>query len=425
MKITELSLSNFRGIEALTLDLSTHQATILIGTNGTGKSSVLDAAAIALTRVTSQLGAHGAGKRHIQATDINNNHSGASIQIKVEHNGSPYSWQLIRKGRHAKKQEIEHLISRLEDVKNLAGILSDEMSGEAASLPLLAYYPVNRAVLDIPLKIRKAHDFSPLGAFENALTNATNFRVFFEWYRNQEDLENEKRLEEDAAFRDPSLEAVRQAIPHFLPNFSDLRVRRNPLRMTISKAGEEVPINQLSDGEKCLFALIGDLARRLAVANPRSKAPLEENGIVLIDEIELHLHPAWQRSVIHQLQATFPNCQFLISTHSPQVLGDGLGTSVYAITSKSNDPNNKENRLAPLGNLYGADSNRILDEIMGAGTRTLEVSGLFKELFRQIEFKDWQQVTKISNQLAEKIDSDDPDLLKAHMLVRLKGSGNP
>lgn len=424
MKITELSLLNFRGIEALTLDLSSHQTTILIGANGAGKSSVLDAAAIALTRVTSQLGAHGAGKRHIQASDINNNHPSASIQIQVEHNGSPYSWQLIRKGRHAKKQEIEHLISRLQDVKNLAGILSDEMSGEAASLPLLAYYPVNRAVLDIPLKIRKAHDFSPLGAFENALTNATNFRVFFEWYRNQEDFENEKRIE-DSTFRDPSLEAVRQAIPHFLPNFSDLKVRRNPLRMTVSKAGEEVPINQLSDGEKCLFALIGDLARRLAVANPRSKAPLEENGIVLIDEIELHLHPAWQRSVIHQLQATFLNCQFLISTHSPQVLGDGLGTSVYALTSKSNDPNDKENRITSLGNLYGADSNRILDEIMDAGTRTLEVSGLFKELFRQIELKNWQRVTEISNQLAKKIDNDDPDLLKARMLVRLKGGGNP
>lgn len=421
MKITELSLSDFRGIKSLKLDLSNHQTTILIGTNGAGKSSVLDAAAIALTRVTSQLGAPGAGKRHLQATDINNNQSGASIQIKVDHNGSIYSWQLTRKGRHAKKQEIEHLISRLEDVKNLANVLSDNLSGETKSLPLLAYYPVNRAVLDIPLKIRKAHDFSPLGAFENALTNATNFRVFFEWFRNQEDFENEKRIE-DPSFRDPALEAVRSAIPTFLTNCSNLRVRRKPLlRMTVNKGEDEMLVNQLSDGEKCLLALIGDLARRLAIANPHSLSPLEGNGIVLIDEIELHLHPAWQRNVVHQLQTTFPNCQFLISTHSPQVLGDGMNTSVYAITSKSDDPDNKENRLTPLGNLYGADSNRILDEVMDTGTRSPEVSKLFKELFLQVELKSWQQVNAILDQLAEKIDNDDPELLKAHMLVRLKG----
>lgn len=420
MKITELSLSDFRGIRSLTLDLSNHQATILIGTNGAGKSSVLDAAAIALTRVTSQLGAPGAGKRHIQATDINNNQPVASIRIKVEHNSVNYSWQLIRKGRHTKNQEIEHLISRLEDVKNLAKVLSDDMNGETGCLPLLAYYPVNRAVLDIPLKIRKAHDFSPLGAFENGLIGAANFRVFFEWFRNLEDFENEKRIE-NPAFRDISLEAIRSAIHTFLPAFSNLRVRRNPLRMTISKDGEEVLINQLSDGEKCLLALIGDLARRLAIANPRSSEPLAGNGVVLIDEIELHLHPAWQRNIVHQLQNTFPNCQFLISTHSAQVLGDSICTSVFAITSDSDDPDDKENRISPIGNLYGADSNRILDEIMGAGTRTPEVSEQLKELFLQIERKNWQQVSTLSLRLAEKIDNDDPDLLKARMLVRLKG----
>jgi predicted ATP-binding protein involved in virulence len=294
------------------------------------------------------------------------------------------------------------------------------MSGEAACLPLLAYYPVNRAVLDIPLKIRTAHGFSPLGAFENALISATNFRVFFEWFRNREDFENEKRIE-NSAFRDPSLEAVRAAIQTFLTNCSNLRVRRNPLRMTISKDEEEVLINQLSDGEKCLLALIGDLARRLAIANPHSSEPLAGNGIVLIDEIELHLHPAWQRDVVHLLQKTFPNCQFLISTHSAQVLGDGICTSVYAITPKSDDPDDNENRIAPVGNLYGADSNRILDEIMGAGTRAPEISESFKELFLQIELKNWPRVTEISTLLAEKIDHDDPDLLKARMLVRLKG----
>lgn len=420
MKITELSITDFRGIRSLKLSLSDFKVAIFIGANGSGKSSVLDAAAIALTRITAQLNAPGAGKRQILTADINNNQSSASIQIGIEHNDIKYNWLLIRKGRNAKKQEIEHLISRLDDVKTLASVLLSELNGGASSVPMLAYYPVNRAVLDIPLKIRKAHDFSPLGAYENALTSATNFRVFFEWFRNKEDLENEKRID-SPRFRDSSLEAVRSAIQIFMSDCTDLRVRRNPLRMTLIKNGEEVLVNQLSDGEKCLLALIGDLARRIAIANPNSKQPLSGHGIVLIDEIELHLHPAWQRSVVHQLGKTFPNCQFLISTHSPQILGDGKDSGIFAITSKSENADNKVNLIAPIGNLYGADSNRILDEYMGAGTRTPEVSRLLKKLFLQIENKDWSLVQNLSTQLTELIDNDDPDLLKARLLIKLKG----
>ncbi len=420
MKITELSLTDFRGIRSLKLSLSDFKVAIFIGANGSGKSSALDAAAIALTRITAHLNAPGAGNRHIGSTDINNNQASASIQIGVEHNDIKYNWLLTRKGRNAKKQAVEHRISRLNDVKTLASVLLNELNGEASSVPMLAYYPVNRAVLDIPLKIRKAHDFSPLGAFENALTSATNFRVFFEWFRNKEDLENEKRID-SPRFRDPSLEAVRSAIQMFMSDCTDLRVRRNPLRMTLIKKGEEVLVNQLSDGEKCLLALIGDLARRLAIANPNSEQPLSGHGIVLIDEIELHLHPAWQRSIVHQLGKTFPNCQFLISTHSPQILGDGKDSGIFAITSKSEDATNKVNLIEPIGNLYGADSNRILDEYMEAGTRTPEVSRLLKELFLQIENKDWTLVQTLSTQLSELIDNDDPDLLKARLLIKLKG----
>lgn len=118
-------------------------------------------------------------------------------------------------------------------------------------------------------------------------------------------------------FPDPHLEAVREALRQFLPEFDNLTVRRNPLRMEVEKNGERLTVNQLSDGEKCLIALIGDLARRLAIANPVLRNPLDGEGVVLIDEIDLHLHPKWQRLVVPKLRTVFPNCQFVISTHSP------------------------------------------------------------------------------------------------------------
>lgn len=78
---------------------------------------------------------------------------------------------------------------------------------------------------------------------------------------------------------------------------------------------------QLSDGEKCTLALFGDIARRLAIANPSLDDPLQGDGVVLIDELELHMHTSWQRKVISMLKKTFPNIQFIITTHSPQILG--------------------------------------------------------------------------------------------------------
>ena len=188
------------------------------------------------------------------------------------------------------------------------------------SLPLVVYYPVNRAVLDIPLRIRTRHRFDRLAAYDGALSGDRNsFRVFFEWFREREDLENELRTDR-AEFRDPQLQAVRRAVERFLPGFTGLRVRRSPLRMMVDKEREELIVNQLSDGEKCTLAMVGDVARRMAIANPGIRDPLEGEAVVLIDEIDLHLHPGWQRHIVGALRETFPNCQFLLSTHSPQIL---------------------------------------------------------------------------------------------------------
>ena len=98
--------------------------------------------------------------------------------------------------------------------------------------------------------------------------------------------------------------------------------------MEVVKDGEVFNIEQLSDGEKSLIAMIGDLARRLSIANPGVREPLHGRGIVLIDEVELHLHPAWQRDILPRLMNTFPNVQFMVTTHSPLVLAQ-LNSALY------------------------------------------------------------------------------------------------
>ena len=171
-----------------------------------------------------------------------------------------------------------------------------------------------------------------------AIENKIDFRTFFEWYRNQEDYENEKKIETgDLNYQDRALRGVRKAILSMLDGCANLRVVRKPrLEMKIDKDNVSLNVSQMSDGEKCTMALLGDLARRLALANPEKADPLCGEGIVLIDEIELHMHPSWQRKILNVLKKTFPNIQFIITTHSPVVLSEADEDYNIFFTSQEN-----------------------------------------------------------------------------------------
>lgn len=162
--------------------------------------------------------------------------------------------------------------------------------------------------------------------------------TFFEWYRDREAEEViEVRERNDFAYSDPMLKCTKTAIEAMIGNVTNLRIRRNPVRMVADKSGKEIRVDLLSDGEKCTLAMFGDLARRLALANPGLENPLEGEGIVLIDEIELHMHPLWQRKILRVLRDTFPNIQFIITTHSPQILGEADDRYNIYVLSETDD----------------------------------------------------------------------------------------
>lgn len=301
-----------------------------------------------------------------------------------------------------------------ELAKNIQEKLKLDNNNNNINIPLAVHYLTNRAVLDIPLRIKKRHSFiDQFEAYDNALIGSeTDFRIFFEWFREKEDLENEVRLDSNPNYRDPQLEAVRHSISCLMPDFTNLKVKRSPLRMVLHKKGEELIINQLSDGEKCLLAMVGDLARRLAIANPSLESPLEGNAIVLIDEIELHLHPKWQREIITKLRETFPNCQFIVTTHSPQVISHV--DSVYLM-----DKENEEISLSELSS-YGRDSNYILEVFMDTKERPPEVQDKILQIFRLIEEEKFTEVKRLRQELTERMDTEDPILLKVDFLMKTR-----
>ena len=187
--------------------------------------------------------------------------------------------------------------------------------------------------------------------------------------------------------------------------------------MTLQKDGEELIVNQLSDGEKCLLAMVGDLARRLAIANPGLKNPLYGFGVVLIDEIELHLHPKWQREIIPALTRTFPNCQFIVTTHSPQVISEIQPQGIYILEKTDTGIIAKRPESS-----YGRDSNQILEDLMDVPERPQEIKQDLLQLFRLIDAGDLEAAKELRGELAEKIGENEAQFVKADILIRRKGS---
>ena len=447
MKLEKLVLENFRSIgKTLELPLES-DLTVLAGANGSGKSTILDALAILLSWVVARVRRAGGSGTPISELSINNTAGYARVRA-VSTFPQDLHWQLVKtKKGHIKPYCATELDTVSKYVNSIQLRISE--SQQKCDIPLFAYYPVNRAVLDIPLRIRQSHDFNLLEAWEESLIGAANFRHFFEWFRNREDLENEERILSSRQGRqlvestyyglfkkqkwfqesmrgenwkntgvsDTQLDAVRIALQAFMPSFAEFSVRRNPLRMTVKKSGKEIRIDQLSDGEKCLIALVGDLARRLAIANPVRENPLEGEGVILIDEIDLHLHPSWQRKILASLVRTFPGCQFVVSTHSPQVLGEAEPRQVRLLRQ---DEERGFSYYIPA-QAKGLNSNEILDELMrhdgNSLTRNQETQEKLDRLFALIDQDKFTDAKTLIAEMKQQLHGDIPDIVRAESLI--------
>ncbi|MGA9380085.1 MAG: AAA family ATPase, partial [Phormidium sp.] len=255
MKIKNLKIKFFRGIYDLTLDFSTDQPIVFIGNNGVGKSTILDCLAVFLSRLMMAVRTpRGVLPPTITEKDITNGYNETinETTISVDQLGDlPLTFILDRRTFAEDSQGESDELNVFHSF-----VYGQFKANPKASLPLAVYYPTNRTVYDsISLENIKEDSFCQLDAYDGAIVaGKTDFTDLFMWFKKVEDLENELRLDNNPDYRDRKLEAVRQAIYSLIPEFSDLRIRRSPLRMTVKKQDREFIINQLSDGEKCLLA---------------------------------------------------------------------------------------------------------------------------------------------------------------------------
>lgn len=408
MKIERLRLLNFRGIEQLEVDFR-QRTTVFVGVNGVGKSAVLDALAIAMSQLTWRINGQVQKARTIAIDDIRDGTDFARIEVTAELRRQPVSWALAKNrksGSHVdplRKSDLDALNAAVKALHEAWEHVESERQ-EGFNLPLGVFYDVNRAVLEVPMRVREQLRHNPYEVYQDALDHGgADFKRFFIWFRNFEDAENEIRTDQPA-FRDRGLEAARQAIARFT-GFEGLRVRRKPkMRMTVTKDGTEFNVLQLSDGERNMLALVGDMARRLRVLNQALANPNEGEGVVLIDEIDLHLHPRWQREVVGKLEATFPNCQFILSTHSPQVVGELHPESVMLM---------RDGRLlghAPRA--LGLSSGEVLEELMEGRARNPLVSEQLRRIRHALQDERLDEAERELGELERRV-GEIPAVLEA------------
>lgn len=410
MKLESLSLANCGGFEQLDIVFES-DVTLIAGVNGVGKSTVLRALAVLLSRAMPEFTPSRSTPLFFTDDEIHADKSTLEVMARIELDGQTINAGVQRlrtadeKGdrfvllRQAEAENSSADFAQVLSARTLTGDLEAGIKETRSALsslksatnpPLAVYFTPKRQLPGQPRSLPEPKPFEPSIAFSRALHDReVELREFMYWFRTQEKLggANEPR-------RLKVLDALRGVVSSLVPEFSNLRIQEHPrLGFVVDKRGQPFYLHQLSDGERGLLALVFDLTRRLAIANPESDDPIAEGvALVLIDEIELHLHPKWQRDVMIRLPKIFKSCQFVITTHSPQVLGEVHARCVRLL-------NTKEGRVVveTPAMSYGVDSNWILNVLMGADEMDQDVGRELEDISRLIQARELEMAkTRIS-----------------------------
>lgn len=411
MILANLRIRNFRGIAAMDLPLDRH-ITVIHGDNGAGKTSVLDAVAAALSRVLTRLPQKGTmyllGRGDVRrAANVTLAHLSISVSTT---SGTTLSRQPGFSGV-ANRRTLAELTEALAAVA---------LGAPDVAVPLFAYYGTHRAVLTLPERERNFRkEFERLGALDHALSAMTRFKTVFEWLGAKEAEENAEKVQRrDFNYSDPQLAAVRAAIEAAIPRISRLRVGHRPIRLmaTYTAPGgqpQDFEFSQLAGGYQTAVALVADLARRMVQGNPHLGTQSE--AIVLIDEVDLHLHPRWQAEVMPSLRRAFPNAQFIVTTHSEQVITSVQPEQVVKLSTGANGVT-----WSHPNSTYGAEANRVLQDQMDVPNRQTAVQQVLDQYIALIQNGEYNSdpALECRRQLDEWFRGEDPAMVRADLEIR-------
>ncbi len=409
-RIDTLRVKNFRCFADFWLDLHP-EMNVLHADNGGGKTSLLAALAVGMGGWFSDLGY---AKRNIGTNENRGStrivagrldfgeHYPVRIECKGHVVGQEIVWarELRREGGSTTTRELSALTA---EVRSLVAQLQDSPD---VSLPVLALYGTQRL---FSLK-RDTESKQPpkrqtrLYGYLDCLNPSSNEKQLLQW------IYQEAMAEFQTGVRPAQYEAVRlavlRALGEFFVDFRYDALHRTPSLVT--KTGEVLAWSRFSDGYHTFVGMVADIAWRAALLNPHlgAEASALATGLVAIDEIDLHLHPTWQRRVLRDLRRAFPHLQFVVTTHSPQVIGSARREWVRGISSDAT--------TAEVGaSVEGRDTNAILDDVMGATSRNPDATRKLEQLFQYIDDDERELARALLKELAEQLGWDDTPIVRA------------
>ena len=428
MKITKLRLENFRGFSGVhEFELPDENITAIVGVNGAGKTSVLDACAIVLHEMLKEkiYEFHFEQEPQIIFSEYNitknTTYSYIRSYINREINQTDGFIDIYRDFRTNKKNN-----NNQKNKLSVNDFFSTKPFPIIKSFPFRRHFIGQRALINYGGSSKNDNGnwwWPHVNAFEPAI----NYNHIVSWYLQQINIENNEKVKrKDFDYELPTISAIKKAIQHFLQSLegTDLKgialdvspYNRTQQILMIQKTDAYMEFNQLSAGEKMMLGMVLDIAYRMSIANPQLENPLQTDGIILIDEIELHLHPKWQMSVLQALSKTFQNIQFIVTTHSPLVINQ-LNSKQLLILDNFNIIEGKK-----LHNTYGRDINAIVSDFMGAAERPHNI----KKQLKEIEDLLNENVPNIAlaseklDTLKSIIDPNDYEILKLETLIAIE-----
>ncbi|MEC8886203.1 MAG: AAA family ATPase [Pseudomonadota bacterium] len=406
--LDKLHISNFKKIKNLKINLD-KSLTVFIGENGVGKTSLLEAIRRNLMWIAATTRKDNTNGGRIEEDEINNDAKKKGLGAYIDCEFAVGSIRNTLRGRIARQTDasISNLKSELTNYRDLGRNLRYLNEYKDINLPLFAFYGIDR--LQKGAKNNQKITFEKVDGYDSSLNYKTSFDIFYEWlvqllkvsepvvanserqkiqsqidillktgannkehplYEVYEDLVSvikiypNQELNMKAQNTIESLERLFKSVYKGLTKIELINQDDGKDKIVIHLEEEIIFLDQFSDGQRVLFGLLGDIARRLILLNNVSENPLHGYGVILIDEIELHLHPMWQQQIVLILRKSFPNIQFIITTHSPHVI-----TTVEPETIRSI----YIDRYEIPSFTKGAQSNVVLKHVFNVDPRPQEV----------------------------------------------------
>jgi predicted ATP-binding protein involved in virulence len=427
MKIVNLKIENFRRFESLKIDF--HKSlTVIIAKNGQGKSTLLDAATVALGTFIGSFDM-GVGKG-ITVKD-------ARYQRKVRRSENEQVFPVVVEGEFESpsvnvKRELtgkknKTTIKEATEITDYGKSLMKKVSELIdADLPVIAYYGSGRLWNAHSSSARKSvlSESRTLG-YEDCLSPASNYKQLQQWMSKATiaALQQKELSEYDGYNLAEQIDGIKNAVDKVLEqqDWSNFHysIVHEELAMSHKDHGI-LPVSILSDGVRAMISLVGDLAWRCAKLNPHlgCHASQKTKGIVFIDEVDMHLHPEWQQLVLIALQDTFEMVQFIVTTHSPQVLSTVPKECIRVLCTNSQGD---DSAVEPLAYSYGEPSNDVLQAIMHVDPQPpVPEKTLLEELTSLVDQGGYQtdRADKLLTELKQKLNAQHPQIQKIERSIR-------